>query len=231
MRPRFALRSLSLAILATLAGTAMAAAPEANHPAVQRALQHLGHAGFTAASASLEDTFTATDLVVDADGTEHVRLARQYKGLPVIAGDLIVRNEPDGTLHGVIQTMARPLALDTTPSLAAASATSRALKAYRHLNGKVTGQRLVVYARGDVPHLAWEVSVDGLQRDGTPGTAKVLVHAHSGKVVDQWDMVHTKRYVGTGKTMYSGDVALDTKGNKAGTSFQLTDLKIGRAHV
>ena len=36
------------------------------------------------------------------------------KGLPVIAGDLIVRNRPDGALGGVIQSLASQLALDTT---------------------------------------------------------------------------------------------------------------------
>lgn len=233
MHPRFMLRGLTLAVVSALglAGQAAAAAPEASHPAVQRALQHLGAGAFTAASASLDDSYVAKDLVVDADGTEHVRLLRQYKGLPVIAGDLIVRSQPDGSLHGVIQTMQRPLALSTSPALSAGRAGARALKAFKHLQGQVGEQRLVVYARGAVPHLAWEVAVDGVQRDGTPSQARLIVHADTGKVVDQWDTVHTGAAVGTGKTLYSGDVDIGTKSNKAGTKFELKDLPRGKQYT
>ncbi|MBQ0960022.1 M4 family metallopeptidase [Ideonella sp. 4Y11] len=232
MTPRFALRRLSLALAALvgLSGTALAA-PDASHPAVQRALQHLGGGAMGLASVSLDDSYVAKDVVVDADGTEHVRLDRLYKGLPVIAGDLIVRSEPGGQLHGVIQTLQRPLALNTTPSLSADRAAARALKGFKHLNGQVGERRLVVYARGDVPHLAWDVAVEGVQRDGTPSQARLIVHADSGKVVDQWDTVHTKAYVGTGKTLYSGDVVLNTKGNKAGTKFELKDLTRGKQYT
>ena len=93
MTPRTTLRHIALAALATLSLQALAAQPDANHPAVQRALKHLGAGAAAEAKASAADRYTATDLVVDADGTEHVRFERSFKGLPVIAGDLIVRNQ------------------------------------------------------------------------------------------------------------------------------------------
>jgi zinc metalloprotease ZmpA len=233
MTPRFTLRRLSLALAALVGLSGIAfAAHDASHPAVQRALQHLSGGAMGLAAVSLDDSYVAKDVVVDADGTEHVRLDRLYKGLPVIAGDLIVRSEAGGALQGVIQTMQSPLALNTTPRLSANQAGVRAVKGFKHLQGQVESQRLVVYARNAVPHLAWEVAVHGVQRDGTPSEARLIVHADSGKVVDQWDLVHTKKpYVGTGKTLYSGDVDLGTQGNKRGTKFDLTDQTRGKQYT
>src|SRR5574343_1317751 len=108
---RFALRSSSLAALALFGAVhgAQAAAPGADHPAVQRALAHLSGNAFQAAKASLADAYIATDLVVDTDGTEHVRFDRSYKGLPVIAGDLIVRSHASGEFQGLSQAMERSI--------------------------------------------------------------------------------------------------------------------------
>ena len=39
---------------------------------------------------SASDAFATRDVIVDRDGTEHVRFSRTYAGLPVIGGDLIV---------------------------------------------------------------------------------------------------------------------------------------------
>ena len=229
----FTLRAVAVAALALMgvAGQAVAAAPAADHPAVQRALSHLSGNAFQAAKGSHSDAYVATDLVVDEDGTEHVRFDRTYKGLPVIAGDLVVRSHPANGFQGVSQTLGGSINLNTKAGLSAAKATGVAKGQFKHLNGAVQGQQLVVYARGAVPALAYDVEVHGVQRDGTPSETHMIVHAHTGKVLDQWDMVHTGKAVGVGKTMYSGDVPLDTKGNKAGTSFQLTDLVRGKQYT
>ena len=231
MTPRTTLRHIALAALATLSLQALAAQPDANHPAVQRALKHLGAGAAAEAKASAADRYTATDLVVDADGTEHVRFERSFKGLPVIAGDLIVRNRPDGALGGVIQSLASQLALDTTPTLAGATATAKAMGHFKHLQAVPQGQTLVVYARGRQPELAYDVAINGVQRDGTPSEAHLIIHAHTGKLLDQWDLVETGAAVGTGKTLYSGDVSLDTKVNSRGTKYQLTDLVRGKQYT
>ncbi|MCX7043715.1 MAG: peptidase M4 family protein, partial [Gammaproteobacteria bacterium] len=102
----------------TLAGTAAAA--NTDHPAVGRALGLLQTHG-AAARASANDQFIATDVIVDRDGTEHVRFDRTYKGLPVIGGDLVVHSRA-GQLQSASLTQSAALNLSTRASLAASDA-------------------------------------------------------------------------------------------------------------
>ena len=139
------------------------AAPDASHPAVQRALAHLGGGTLLTAQASVDDAFQATDLIIEADGTEHVRLQRSHKGLPVIAGDLVVRSDASGRFHSLSQTLSGPIALSIKPTVSATKAGPVALGHFGHRDGAVQGQRLVVYARDGAPRLAWDVRVHGVQ--------------------------------------------------------------------
>lgn len=223
----FKLQHLALAALTaiSLVGTAQAATPAADHPAVQRALGHLQGHGFHAARASLSDNFRATDLVVDADGTEHVRFERSYKGLPVIAGDLIVRSHASGQFQGLSQAMERAITVDTRPSLKSAAAKAQALKLFNHAQGAVQTHQLVVYAREATPKLAWQVRVDGVQRDGTPSEMHLILDAHTGAELDRWDDIHTADALGSGKTLHSGTVALH--GNSVTSGFELSDATRG----
>src|SRR5689334_11881940 len=73
-------------------GVAVGGSPSGNagrDAAVGRALGLLKtHGADTHASGA--DRFEARDVVLDTDGTEHVRFERSYGGLPVIGGDLVV---------------------------------------------------------------------------------------------------------------------------------------------
>jgi Zn-dependent metalloprotease len=219
---------LAAAALAVCLGqSAVAAAPAANHPAVQRALAHLGGSAAAAARSGPADAFEASDLVVDPDGAEHVRFQRTHGGLPVIGGDLVVHSHATGSFSGVSQTMARPVAISLTPKLSGDAAAHFALRQFGHLGGKLGSRQLVVYARGETPALAWNIAVNGVQSDGTPSEAHLIVDAHSAKLLDRWDDIHTADAVGTGVTLYSGTVPLHAKPNKKSTSFQLLDATRG----
>jgi len=83
---------LSVAIVAALAlPVAAIAAPSAHSAAQARALGLIdGHgSSFKRADA---DRFIAKDTIVDANGTEHVRFDRTYRGLPVLGGDVVVHS-------------------------------------------------------------------------------------------------------------------------------------------
>jgi len=229
----FTLRAVAFAALSMMGatGAALAATPDANHPAVQRALAHLSGQGFQTAKASLGDAYQATDLIVDAQGNEHVRFDRTYKGLPVIAGDLVVQSNAQGEFQGLSQTLSRQIELDVSPSISAEAAAAAALGKFGHLEGAVQGQQLVVYARNGAQRLAWDVKVHGVQRNGTPSEAHLIVDAQNRKVLDRWDDIHTADVVGTGKTMYSGDVPLHSKANNKGTKFKMIDASRGAHYV
>ncbi|GAA0743676.1 M4 family metallopeptidase [Ideonella azotifigens] len=218
------LRLVAAAALAICLGqAALAAQPAADHAAVQRALAHLGGATSLAAS---QDEFVARDLIVDADGAEHVRFDRKFRGLRVIGGDLVVHSDAQGALRGMSQPLAGALHLDTTPTLAGNAASEFAKGRFEHKNGAVASKQLVVFARNGKPQLAWEVLVTGNRADATPSRTHLIVSAHGKQLLDQWDEIETADATVTGKTLFSGSVPLHADKNARGV-YTLTDATRG----
>ncbi|MFZ2989260.1 M4 family metallopeptidase [Ideonella sp.] len=227
---KFALNVLAAAVAAcAFAGAAQAAAPAANHPAVQRALAHLGGNAFDAARSSGSDEFKATDLIVDADGSEHVRFDRSHRGLRVIGGDLVVHGHADGSLRGVSLTQAKMIQTDLAPKHSAGAAAKQALKQFEHQDGVVRSRELVIYARGAKPELAWDVLVTGVRAGGLPTETHLLISAQSKTLLDRWDDIQTVDGTGTGKTLFSGDVTLHH--DLAGSTYTLKDSTRGGHRV
>src|SRR6476469_3143013 len=231
---------LSVAIVAALALPLGAmAAPSANSAAATRALGLIdGHgSSFKRADA---DRFIAKDSIVDANGTEHVRFDRTYRGLPVLGGDVVVHSR-NGQLKAAsltLKTMGRP---DVTPTI---SANQAIVEAGTHFGTGFNGvptSHLVIYARGASPILAHEVTFAGFKADQTPTDMHYIVDAKSGRILDKWDTVETGRpgggttctsttsAAGTGKTLFSGTVAIST--TNCGTSFQMKDQTRGGGYT
>ncbi len=226
----FALRAVAAAALAlTLGAPALAAVPAADHPAVQRALAHLGSTAFQAAHNSGRDSFVARDLVVDADGTEHVRFERTHAGLRVIGGDLVVHSQADGRFNGISQTLRNLIQVDLKPVVLAKAAKSEALAQFGAQRGAVQSAELVVYAREGKPQLAWDVRVNGMRADGTPSEAHLIVAAADKTLLDRWDDIQTLDDVGTGKTLYAGNVSLHDQ--LSGSTYTLKDSTRGNHYV
>ena len=101
---------LSLAALIAV-GAGEAVAANAGRPSVDRALNLIPSKG-GAANASVGDRYHVRDVIVDADGTEHVRFDRTYGGLPVIGGDLVVHSR-DGRYKSASFTQRAALNLST----------------------------------------------------------------------------------------------------------------------
>ena len=209
--------ALTLAVFG--ASSASAASPR-SAAAVERALGNIAaHAAATHAGVTQE--FTARDVVLDADGTEHVRFDRRANGLRVIGGDLVVHTSSDGAFAGVSQTLRSNPSVNTNASVAADAAARRAVARFA---GTPASSRteLVVYARS-TPTLAYDVVVNGVKRDQTPSELHVIVDASDGRVLDSWDdVVHA---AGTGHGFFNGTVALETTPYNGG--YRLTDPSRG----
>jgi len=232
-------RLLSVAVTAALAlpAVAMAAVP-AGSPAVSRALGLIDGHGNSVRRADA-DRFVARDVIVDRDGTEHVRFDRTYRGLPVIGGDVVVhsRNGQLKSASNLLKTSGRP---DIVPAVSASQAIVEAGAQFgTGFQGTPTSQ-LVIYARGATPMLAHEVVFSGFKADQTPTDMHYIVDAKNGRVVDKWDTVESAKpggggnctgtaAVGTGKTLFSGNVTLNT--TNCGTSFQLKDSTRGGGYT
>ena len=176
--------------------------------------------------------FVAKDSVVDRSGATHVRLDRTYRGLPVIGGDLVVHQAADARWLGVSQTLTKPVRLSTTPRLAAAQATAKALArsaATRSIAKlRVDGApRLVVETLSGSPRLAWEVATLGKRADQTPSRLSTYVDARTGKVLRREEGV--VNVDGTGNSLYGGTVPLQVA--QSGSTYQLRDTTRGNTYT
>ena len=201
------MKSLALtafALCALLAAAPVMAAPD-NPAAIARAQAHVRQ------NAALsffgpDQEFVPVDTLTDADGTEHVRFGRTYRGLRVIGGDVVVHGTPAAEFIGLSQTLSGPLTLGTQASLASQGAVRRGLAEFL---GRPASSRaeLVIYAR-EVPVLAYEVVVEGDLADQSPSELHVIVDATTAAILDSWDGVETA--TGSGNGFFSGIVPLET---------------------
>ena len=234
----FTPKLLSFAVLLALGGAATAANTQ-NSPAVGRALGLL-QARSAAAGISANDGFVARNVIVDADGTEHVRFDRTYAGLQVIGGDVVVHSR-NGRLKGVSLTQRGALNLSTRASVKADAAIVAAGTEFGSRFVGLPGSSLVVYARNKgAPRLAWQVAFKGVDAAGAPVDSTYIVDATTRKVLDRWSNLQDARgdvclsttntpATGTGKTLYSGNVPINT--TNCGASFDLRDQLSGRSYT
>lgn len=179
-------------------------------------------------NADTRHAFVARDVIIDKDGTEHVRFDRTFRGLPVLGGDLVAHIGKDGALDTVSQTLDKKIDLDPAQvSLDPAGAVVIATSAVTDVNGaSATTPTLVVYARDVEPVLAYDVVVAGERADGTPAEVHRVVDANDGHTLDTWDGVETAEPNGTGASFFSGSVPLWTAPVAAG-GFELKDPQRG----
>ncbi|MEU1802276.1 M4 family metallopeptidase [Streptomyces sp. NPDC019937] len=173
-----------------------------------------------------QEKLVVRDVIKDADGTTHTRYERTYAGLPVLGGDLVVDRAKGGAVETVAKaTKARLTVPTTTAAVKPATAEKAAVKAADAQGSRKTAAerapRKVVWAADGRPTLAYETVVGGLQEDGTPNELHVISDAATGSKLFQYQGVKN----GTGKSQYSGQVALGTSGSAG--SYNLTDTGRG----
>ena len=205
----------ALAVAQTPATAAGTPSPT-NRPDVAAEQAKAGQAG--AALGLRDQSLTVKDVVTDADGTRHVRFERSWDGLRVVGGDFVATKNARGTFTGT--TLAggtSTIALTSrTPRTTSAAAQAVASSAAGYAPSRVSSE-LVVHAAGAAPRLAWDVVTEGVRADQTPSRLHTVVDATSGRLLESWDTVTP----GTGSSMYSGTVTLNTTGSTG--AFQLKD--------
>jgi Zn-dependent metalloprotease len=223
-------------------GIAVGGAPAggaARDAAVGRALGLLKSHGADS-RASGADRFTARDVVLDADGTEHVRFERSYGGLPVIGGDLVVHSKGGGW-RGASLGQSQRLSVELDPRVPVDDAIVAAGAAFGADLAGVPSGELVVYARGrGAARLAWRVRMDGGDGLGNPVQEVFIVDAQNERVLDRWSALETAKplpaptclavssSVGQGRTLYSGAVAI-TAQHCGAAPFSLRDPTRGNS--
>ncbi|MGN9758878.1 M4 family metallopeptidase [Streptomyces sp. SD31] len=190
---------------------------------------HTASLGLTAAQNT-----TVRDVIVDPDGTQHVRYDRTYRQLPVLGGDFVVHLAKDGTYRSASRATRSPISLaSVTPKISAPKAADLAAKLLRAANVGETLKRLtakpelVVDALHGAPKLAWRTDAVAQDSAGNPVARTVLTDASTGTRIDAWDSIETAS--GDGKSLYSGTVPLET--TRSGSSYQLKDATRGGTYT
>ncbi|ALN81842.1 M4 family metallopeptidase [Lysobacter antibioticus] len=200
-------------------------------PAAQRARGLLETVAADEVHRAKADGFVARDVMIDRDGTEHVRMERTYRGLPVVGGDLVVHSR-NGELKSITQgdnmrSFGRPA---IEPKISAEHAKVEAGAAFDGTVTAMTPAALVIFARGTEPTLAYQVDVTGDRRnDPAPGLISYYLDAATGKLLQEDDRVHSAAANGTGRTLTLGNVGLVS--NSVSGGYTLTDPTRGNGQT
>ena len=220
-------------LAATLAPTAHAADQPSRTTAIANAasalVAHAAGLGLTAAEGA-----SVRDVIVDADGTQHVRYDRTYRQLPVLGGDFVVHLAPNGSYRSADRATRSSISLSSVaPKVAAPRAADLAVNALRAANlgevlkGVTAKPQLIVDALHGAPKLAWRTNVVAKDSLGNPVARTVLTDARTGAQIDAWDSVETA--TGDGQSLYSGTVPLET--TLSGSTYQLKDATRGGTYT
>jgi zinc metalloprotease ZmpA len=208
--------AIGLAGSATAAGSQPVTVPPPNpKAAVNLAVSHAATSveqHLSALRAGAQDEFDVRDVIVDSDGTSHVRMDRTIGGLKVLGGDIVVHNAKNGAYRGASLTLKSPANVSRTPKLKVADVAKGAL-------AKAGKPVLVIEARKGAPRLAYQFTAGGVQSDGTPSRVLTTVDATTGKTLLREEQIHTVD--GDGKSLYHGTVPLQTTAVSGG--FELRD--------
>ncbi|MFF5142236.1 M4 family metallopeptidase [Streptomyces sp. NPDC013157] len=197
--------------------------------AAQALVQHAAALGLTSAEGT-----SVRDVIVDGNGTQHVRYDRTYRRLPVLGGDFVVHLKSDGAYRSADRaTRSRISLASIVPDVSAPKAADLAVNALRAANlGDALKQvqakpQLVVDALHGTPRLAWRTNAVGKDSLGNPVARTVLTDARTGAQIDAWDSIETA--TGDGKSLYSGTVPLET--TQSGSTYNLTDPTRGNTYT
>ncbi|GJF34881.1 peptidase [Kitasatospora sp. NE20-6] len=149
------------------------------------------------------------DVVIDADGSQHVRFDRTYQGLPVVGGDLVVHQDAHGRLKDSSRAKGHnPTVRSTVPNVPARTTAAKALAAAPGISSATSQPQLVVWAADGTARLAWQTTVSGLGKQGQPSGRVIVTDATTGEEIEHFDAEHEA--AGTGRSEYTGTVTVST---------------------
>ncbi len=244
--------SLAVSILtaALASGALLAAVPPT--VAAQRATNHMMEQRVQM-GLDANHSFAMRSVQKDGDlDRTHTRFDKLYNGVKVWGGDLIAHSGADGEILGITTNHKEKVSLNVNPTLGVTEALA---VAHQNLNpmGPYAAEptsELVIYplsvdirrpnrsrvADGDLNaedvvrtvvrnRLAYHIHVE--LENGAAETIHrdYMIDAHTGRILKQWDDLHSAAAVGTGKSQYSGIVSLDT--NSTASGFELRDMTRG----
>jgi len=220
-----AAKNVNLASIAGMASPAKPVLDQAQQAAVNRAQSLLRQEKLAIAKATGAPTNDASlaaeryaprDVIVESDGSEHVRMDRTYRDLPVIGGGLVVHSR-DGSLLSATRTLDLqvPDAAELGSAPKAALPQNQAiLTANKHFDAELLQQpivKTVYYAKDNRPTLAYEVELLGSKADRIPVNKLIYIDANTGDYLAQDSKIFTlASATGSAFTLFRGKVEIST---------------------
>lgn len=162
------------------------------------------------------DEFQVQKVEIDNLKMAHTRVRQTVGGVPVWEGEAIVHLKADGALSTVTDALKEAIAVNTQPNLSEKDAIRAVVDSYRgraKLSQDPTAD-LWVFRADDRDHLVYRVTtprIDGSEETAVPVT---FIDAQTGEKVFEYNNLQT----GTGSSLYSGTVTIDTS-NSGGTFY------------
>jgi zinc metalloprotease ZmpA len=164
--------------------------------------------------------FSIREAFADDLNMTHVRMEQQHEGVKVFQGELITHFKADGSVSSVTGDYYKNINISTTPKLSDSDAVVIAAKEFQHGLSSAPVAELMILPKNGKFHLAYRVELTDIDSNN-PASQVYFVSATSGKILFQYDNLETATAVGSGKSLYSGTVALST--NSLTSGFEMRD--------
>jgi Zn-dependent metalloprotease len=166
------------------------------------------------------DDYEVQRVEVDDVKMAHTHVRQTVDKIPVWEGEAIVHLKADGDLSLITDDLKENIQVNTQANL---SADDAIFAAKRHLgyNARLLTEQptasIWIYRGEDRDHLAYKVQLARL--DGTPQTSApvIFIDAQTGEKIYEYDNLQT----GTGSSLYSGTVTIQT--SSVGATFYMED--------
>jgi Zn-dependent metalloprotease len=229
MTSRLAFRLIAAAVLLV---PALVARPMDN-PLADEARRHLDARVFQL-GLDRDHSFALKNVFDEPSGESHVRMNQFYKGVKVFGGESILHMRA-GVVTQHTDALVRGLALNVEPTLGSHEALAVAHQALapKGLYASVPTSELVIAGitsqvatrtgvhESTKPMLVYHIHTELENGVGETKHTDFFVDAHSGKILESWNTLHTTAAVGTGNSQYSGVVSINT--NSLTSGYELRD--------
>lgn len=177
---------------------------------------------------SAQQEFNIREAFVDELNMVHIRMDQSHAGLKVFQGELITHFNADGSLSTISGEYYKDINISTTPKLTIPEAINVATQDFGHILSAEPTVELMVLPQDGKYHLAYRVEVADIQSNH-PAAHVYFVSAKSGKILFDYDNLETAASLGTGKSLYSGNVSLAT--NSLTSGFEMRDTTRGGTYT
>ncbi len=195
---------------------------------------------------SADHDFTPVRYRKDDLGMVHTRVQHYYKGVKVFGSEIILHADARGVVKLMNGQLVDDIDVDVTPRITADQAFEIAKKhvGARTFRWQDPVKEAILKQVYNDPSKTWKPTPELViapnkgrflgsdfrlayklmlpTEEPVAGNWTYFIDAHTGEVINRWNSMHSVNAVGTGNSLYSGTVDINT--NDTGTTFEMYDV-------